>query len=430
MTELGPASERAIRSRANWLRTTVSECGLIPIASLVVLLAGALIQHFSSLPRSYSWLEPFNVMMNAYGVADFPAVVVGVLAIGLIARSGEWNVDALAAALSRPITTGAIARTAVRLSVGAAVAWADSFFFEDHTWLDVCAITILVAVLLTRPRSHFEPWKVVAGQLLVGMFSFCVISYTFTVIKASLFIGVAPKDAWIIHAETWLFGEPIHRVVARFASTHFHFLDWCDWAYFRFFNHMWATTLFLTAIRLHRERTECFGALVATYVIGGPLYHLLPAYGPLFHEPALYTYLQHIPIETNSVASLLLINTDAVSRGTSAKLWTWAYIACFPSLHIAQEIVMLWYARHSKLAIVLASAFSGLTFLAVMALGWHYFLDCLGGLVIAVIAIALAHRWRDWLMPLRFAGRPDEPLPSKMLSFPALRAAIREQAAR
>ena len=421
----GDTSSAFARAIAN-VRNAIRELGLIVVGSALLLALGALFHHFSSLPSHYSWLEPIRTMWRlVFATPDFPAALTAVAAIGVVARSGAWDVDRLARALLTPLTGGLIFKTGLLLAMGAAVAFGDHLVFPKHTWRDAVAIAVLVAVFLARPRPRKETLGIVSAQAAVVTICFLAISYAYTVIKARLLIGVVPQDALIMRIETFLFGEPIHHVLVRYAANHWHFVDWCDWAYFRFFHHMWLTTVFLTAARLYRERTEYYGALVATYALGGPLYHLLPGYGPTFYEPALYEYLHQTPLTANIIREWLLANTRAVAEGHSPMLSTWSYIACFPSLHIAHEVVMLWYARHSKIAFACAAAFSFLTFLSVMVLGWHYFLDTLAGVIVAMIAIAIAHRFRDLLMPRRFAGEPDEPMPKKTFSLTALRAALR-----
>jgi membrane-associated phospholipid phosphatase len=73
-----------------------------------------------------------------------------------------------------------------------------------------------------------------------------------------------------------------------------------------------------------------------------------------------------------------------------------------PSLHIAHELVMLYFARSSKLAFPVSLAFTALTTVAVVALGWHYPSDLVAGAVLAVFAIALARWQSDRLLPRWF----------------------------
>jgi len=116
-------------------------------------------------------------------------------------------------------------------------------------------------------------------------------------------------------------------------------------------------------------------------------------------------------------------NTDVVLSRTAHNVRTWGYVACMPSLHVAQELVMLYYARSSRLAFLLSLLFTSLTLVAVVALGWHYPLDSLGGALVALIAIAIARWQRASLMPSWFGPGLDlGPPPGKSVIAPFLRA--------
>ena len=74
---------------------------------------------------------------------------------------------------------------------------------------------------------------------------------------------------------------------------------------------------------------------------------------------------------------------------------------------------MLYYARHSRLALTLAFVFTAITLLTVVALGWHYPLDCIGGGVVAALAIKIAHSQRHTLLPRVIGDEEDVALPGR-----------------
>ena len=67
-------------------------------------------------------------------------------------------------------------------------------------------------------------------------------------------------------------------------------------------------------------------------------------------------------------------------------------MVCFPSFHVAWAIFFvaaLWGFRWLRIPAVIVSA---MVILSTMTTGWHYFVDVLGGIVLAVISIVFAKR--------------------------------------
>src|SRR3954471_21745803 len=130
-------------------------------------------------------------------------------------------------------------------------------------------------------------------------------------------------------------------------------------------------------------------ALSINWVLGAASYFLLPSLGPVYAEPGDFarlppsevTHLQHVLVDQR-VAFL----GDPVTATPQS-------IAAFASLHISMSLTaalaahLLGAGRRLKIALWVWVA---CTTLATVYLGWHYVLDDLGGIVIAVAALALA----------------------------------------
>jgi membrane-associated phospholipid phosphatase len=65
------------------------------------------------------------------------------------------------------------------------------------------------------------------------------------------------------------------------------------------------------------------------------------------------------------------------------------YYIGFPSMHVAMPVIALWYIRQQKQLFGVLIVFDLLIVLGVLLLEWHYFLDILGGIAVAVAAIAV-----------------------------------------
>jgi hypothetical protein len=130
-------------------------------------------------------------------------------------------------------------------------------------------------------------------------------------------------------------------------------------------------------------------ALSVNWVLGAASYFLLPSLGPIYYEPQAFSQLPHSEV-TRLQDMLLDQRVEFLVHPTTA---TPQSIAAFASLHISMSLTaalaahLLGLGRRLKIGLW---AWFGLTTLATVYLGWHYVLDDLGGVVIAVGALGTA----------------------------------------
>ncbi|MEO6601060.1 MAG: phosphatase PAP2 family protein [Polyangiaceae bacterium] len=406
------------------LVTEYRRCGLLVWLSVGSLLLAALLHHLSRLPSAYTWFEPLRTLRRVAALRGFPLAVIAVYALGAWDWRGAWNIERSAHNLARTLPTREVLQRSLRplLSI-AAVVMVDAFVLgSERDAVDLISLVAIGFVLAAHRPSRPELVRE-AGYGLLSSAVFLAICYCYTVLKALTFSHGRALDASILEVEGTLFGAPPHRALARWTAAHLDVAQMLDWVYFHFFEHMALTTVLLVALRRGAQRTEYLGALALCYLLGGPLYQLIPALGPSYFEPHYFEFLSDPRLMTGMVRSYLQHNTDAVLAGTAERVRTWGYIACMPSLHVAQELVMLYYSRSCRLAFALSLAFTLLTLVAVVALGWHYPLDSLGGAIVALAAIAIARSQSGALMPLSFGRNPDlKPPPAKAVIVPFVRA--------
>lgn len=386
----------------------------------IATLALGLAVHLSSdLPRDYSWTAAVRTVRNVVALPHIPLIAFGVYLAGRFAHRGAWNPYEFGKRLTSQMSFDASQKRGLLFqALGALAAMTiDTVVFPYHTIWDVAVIGLAgsqVPKFFNTPRVIAE----FALQVAIAIFVFSALCYTFTVIKALLFVHNVPHDARIIEFESAIFGEPLHRKLVAWAAQHPRVVWWCDWVYNRFFHHMILTTVLLFALRRPREQNEYLAALLFCYLAGGPLYHLLPAAGPVFFEPEYYEHLRAQPrLPTNFLQHWLFRQTSLVTEGKAKELLTWTYVAAMPSLHMAHEVVMTWYSRRSRIAFVFSGAFTLATFVAIMVLGWHYFVDALGGTLLAVISILIARKLPNAFMPsfVRVTADVDVPKPRPVL---------------
>lgn len=383
-------------------REGYARLGLLVPISLLALAGGAWIQQTRpELPGAYTWLQPYRtlevIVLHLHG---FPVAVLGAYVLGVGARVGWREIPAAfreLSDLSREPRLGLLLRVLFAVVLMAL----DVAFLPHHGPLDAIAVGVMGA--LVAKRFPAASWHRFLGHTACAILIFTAVCYWFTVVKALTFVGSTQRDVDILALEHALTGIHPHRWVAAWASERPTWVRWFDWAYLRIFDHMAVTTAFLIGLRDLRQRTEYLGALSICYLLGAPLYLLCPAAGPAYFDPAQFMFLREQDLSVNYVQAALYQNTVAVKEGHARLLHTWSYIACMPSLHMAHESVMLFYVRGSRPALAISVAFIVLTGVAVVALGWHYPTDILGGFALAAVAILIA-RWQSARLLPRFVS--------------------------
>jgi membrane-associated phospholipid phosphatase len=163
------------------------------------------------------------------------------------------------------------------------------------------------------------------------------------------------------------------------------------------------------AIALVWTRRSLTGALYVTavsfnWMLGVAVYYLVPSLGPVYSRPREFADLPHT--FNTAVQDLLLTDRVAVLAGAwdTRAVQT---VAAFASLHVAITVTTCLVAELLRLPrwVRLAGwTFAALTCLSTVYLGWHFFVDVLGGVVVGTVALVLA-AWATG-HPLRRRDRP------------------------
>jgi len=143
------------------------------------------------------------------------------------------------------------------------------------------------------------------------------------------------------------------------------------------------------------------------WILGVGSYYLIPSTGPFHFAPQDFSGLPHTLIQDTQArymeqrAQLL-----AHPHGHDA----FAQIGAFASLHVAMTTLLLLMAHHYGLRRVerVMAVFVLLTMVATMYLGWHYAVDDLAGVTIAVLSVVLGRAMLGRDRSAR-SGRPGRP---------------------
>lgn len=131
-------------------------------------------------------------------------------------------------------------------------------------------------------------------------------------------------------------------------------------------------------------------AIAFDWVLGVGVYYLVPSLGPIYTQPENFADLAHTDVTT--LEQQLLDDRIAVLAdpwGTQAV----QTIAAFASLHVGMMMTICLIAELIHLHLwwrVSAWIFFVLTVLSTIYLGWHFFVDALGGMVLGAAAVWLA----------------------------------------
>jgi membrane-associated phospholipid phosphatase len=139
-------------------------------------------------------------------------------------------------------------------------------------------------------------------------------------------------------------------------------------------------SVFLPALAGKTKNAQQFVmANLVAFSLGLPLFAFLPAVGPWYGYGFTPT-----PDQIECQRALLFF------RGAGHFASRLDAIICFPSFHVIWAIfcvAALWGFRFLRIPV---SLFAGLIIISTVTTGWHYFIDVLGGIVVAGLSLAIA----------------------------------------
>jgi membrane-associated phospholipid phosphatase len=130
--------------------------------------------------------------------------------------------------------------------------------------------------------------------------------------------------------------------------------------------------------------------MAVDWLLGVGAYFLVPTLGPIYSYPQDFAALPHTYATT--LQHQLLTDRRSVLADPHAThaLQT---IAAFPSLHVGMMVTLCLFATWAGMARwiqVTSRIFLALTMLATVYLGWHFFVDVLGGAVLGALGAWIA----------------------------------------
>lgn len=246
----------------------------------------------------------------------------------------------------------------------------------------VLALVVVAAILLPLYIYLREREKPYFANLLVVIFWAIFFAYMFNFpaeIGARIGSRFPLRDAQLARVDR-LLGMPIPTIM-MWASQ-----NWLGRA--ASVTYFWLFPFMRTAILLPPLAGRSQGAqkfLIANlvmFVLGIPLFTLLPAIGPWYgyHTPAR-------PDQLASQDTMLFLRTSF-----SCEFRMPTGIICFPSFHVVWAVLCVYALWSFKLLRIPASALAALIILSTVTTGEHYLLDLAAGALIATASILCAER--------------------------------------
>jgi uncharacterized membrane protein len=274
-----------------------------------------------------------------------------------------------------------------------------------HLALGACSIIMLVFCIVAAPNGawQFALPEIETALLLVVPLLIPAALYherkmwarrdsalmiPWTLVIALLVTQVAPSattHAFPLHDQLWRRVDEhlwvsIPKIMA-FAARH-PFLNWLSNFSYKWFLHpLTLCAIFLPALSGKKEAAQRFVLANALgFVLALPCMLFLPAVGPWIGWHFSPTSLQQA-----CQASIEALRGGSISRDDS-----FGGIICFPSFHVFWALVSAHALQSFRFVRYPALIVAVLITLSTMTTGWHYGVDVIGGVLLAVISSLLA----------------------------------------
>ena len=237
--------------------------------------------------------------------------------------------------------------------------------------------------LTSRVQTRESPREALLALLIPSAYFFIMFILVFSyndVIAMLRFDGMA--DVTLNRVDSWILGGATISSLARGISL--KILKPLESVYYLMFAQI-GGCLVLLALRCGRDKAMRFIAALATaYYIGLIVFYFVPATGPYYlsaiHQDGNY-------IGEGQTAFVQLLNAMKDHKGL--QVVGTDYFIAVPCLHLTQPLIAIWFVRKWKPIAIALSVFCLLLIPAIILLQQHYVIDLIGGVVVAVFAVAM-----------------------------------------
>lgn len=219
------------------------------------------------------------------------------------------------------------------------------------------------------------------GLLLISSYNDIILSLRRYVDYDLVFYNM---DRWLLRGGS--ISLVSHWAIRTFSLSFFSFLEFVYYSLFPIIG----VGLIYSSIGYDPQRGMRFvGTILTGYYITLAIFYFWPSLGPYYLCRNHFSLFPH-QFETYTVEKQVVQGALARWSGAPLKVISFEYYIAFPSMHIAESLIVLWFLRRWKRAFVLLTIYNVLVSVAIVFLEWHYLVDVLAGIVVAAIAIATA----------------------------------------
>ena len=256
----------------------------------------------------------------------------------------------------------------------------------------------IVLVLVRKPLAGYlsalKSWR--WWGLWLRLWVVCMaLTYTYFWVK----VCVPLLRADLYDPALWNLDRTLHFgfspvVFATALFEHSALTSWIDKWYGLWSATVLVTFAFFTASTDSLLRRRFMLSCVFLWGLGCWLYVAVPALGPIYYVPELWTEISARMPGASGMHGVLWVNYQKILAGRTGVLREFNpiyAIAAMPSLHVgAHALFAFWSWRHARpLALVFILA-TFLTFVGSLVTGWHYAVDGYVGILLAFVSYRLA----------------------------------------
>jgi hypothetical protein len=217
------------------------------------------------------------------------------------------------------------------------------------------------------------------GLLLVSAYNDIILSARFFAADDAVFNSM---DKWLLHGLSVSY--VCHWALQVFPISFFHFLEFI---YYGMFAQIGAALILTCQCYGRRRGMQFVGAVLTGYYLALVLFYIWPSQGPYYLCPAHFTEFPSV-LKTYAAQKGSLAGAQALWDHQRLNRISFDYYIAFPCMHIVQPLIVMWFLRFWKRTRLVLTAYNVVLVAAIVLLEWHYVVDVLAGIVIAVLAIA------------------------------------------
>jgi PAP2 superfamily len=209
-------------------------------------------------------------------------------------------------------------------------------------------------------------------------------------------------DSYLLHGGT--ISDLVRKASSTLSPRTFAF---AETMYYRMFDQVGAAIILISLWQGAKRGLQLVGTMLTAYYMALVIFYFWPSMGPFYTCPDHFAHFPHW-LKTYDFQRTFIANAKLMSSPykSLSKVNTDYFIA-FPSLHVALPIIVLWFMRRWKRVVLCLVAYDIILIPAILLLEWHYVVDLLGGIAVALIAILVNHFSDEPSKQKQAAARPS-----------------------